>query len=317
VRIISYIIRHSYVFLILYLAGNSFAFPIPGTKDDIISFSGLPPDSSYGDTIKLRYPFTEESVLPGSTTSSNLYLKNPSNIQTTVEYDPVTHQYVRIYKIGGMTYRIPETMTFEEFQDEDNQQMLRKYWKERAEAASMDNRTGVIPKLHIGGKVFETIFGNNTVDIRPQGSAEITFGLISNRRDDPMLNTTLRRQTNFDFNEKIQMNVIAKIGDKIEFKANYNTEATFDFENKLKLKYEGKEDDIVQSIEAGDVDLPLNSTLIKGSESLFGIKAKLRFGRVTVTALYSQQKSETKNITLQGNGQTTKFSIPANQYEFP
>ena len=107
-------------------------------------------------------------------------------------------------------------------------------------------KTGVIPKFHIGGKVFETIFGNNTVDIRPQGSAEITFGLISNRRDDPMLNTTLRRQTNFDFNEKIQMNVIAKIGDKIEFKTSYNTEATFDFENKLKLKYEGKEDDIIQ-----------------------------------------------------------------------
>jgi cell surface protein SprA len=236
-------------------------------------------------------------------------------MQATVEYDPVTHQYVRVYKIGGMTYRIPETMTFEEFQEEDNKQMLQKYWKERAEAASLDNKTGVIPKLHIGGKVFETIFGNNTVDIRPQGSAEITFGLISNRRDDPMLTTNLRRQTNFDFNEKIQMNVIAKIGDKIEFKTSYNTEATFDFENKLKLKYEGKEDDIVQSIEAGDVDMPLNSTLIKGSQSLFGIKAKLRFGRLTVTGLYSQQKSETKNITLQGNAQTTKFSIPSNAYE--
>ncbi len=300
----------------LVLAGNSFAFYFPGTQDNAPPFPGLPPDSlSKGDTIKLRYPFNDESILPGSTTSSNLYLKNPSNIQSTVEYDPVTHQYVRIYKIGGMIYRLPETMTFEEFQNEDNQKMLQKYWKERAEAASMDNKTGVIPKLHIGGKVFETIFGNNTVDIRPQGSAEITFGLISNRRDDPMLNTTLRRQTNFDFNEKIQMNVIAKIGDKIEFKTSYNTEATFDFENKLKLKYEGKEDDIVQSIEAGDVDLPLSSSLIKGSEALFGIKAKLRFGRVTVTALYSQQKSETKNITLQGNGQTTKFSIPANTYE--
>ena len=70
-----------------------------------------------------------------------------------------------------------------------------------------------------------------------------------------------------------------------------------------------------RSIEAGDVDLPLSSSLIKGSEALFGIKSKVRFGRVTVTALYSQQKSETKNITLQGNGQTTKFSIPANTYE--
>ena len=300
----------------LFLAGNSFAYPVTGIKDNTITFPALSTDSlTRGDTIKLRYPFNEESILPGSSTSNNLYLKNPPNMQPTVEYDLVTHQYVRVYKVGGMTYRIPETMTFEEFQEEDNKQMLEKYWKERAEAASIDNKTGVIPKLHIGGKVFETIFGNNTVDIRPQGSAEITFGLISNRRDDPMLNTTLRRQTNFDFNEKIQMNVIAKIGDKIEFKTSYNTEATFDFENKLKLKYEGKEDDIVQSIEAGDVDMPLSSTLIKGSESLFGIKAKLRFGRLTVTALYSQQKSETKNITLQGNAQTTKFSIPANAYE--
>ena len=193
----------------LFLAGNTFAFTIPDTKDNGVSFPGFPPDSlPKGDTIKLRYPFNDQSTLPGSS-SKNLFLKNPSNLQATVEYDPVTHQYVRVYKIGKMIYRVPETMTFEEFQEEDNKQMLQKYWKERAEAASIDNNKGFIPKLHIGGKVFETIFGNNTVDIRPQGSAEITFGIVSNRRDDPMLNTTQRRQTNFDFNEKIQMNVIA------------------------------------------------------------------------------------------------------------
>ena len=185
--------------------------------------------------------------------------------------------------------------------------MINQYWKERSEAATMDNSKGIIPKIHIPGKVFETIFGNNTVDIRPQGSAEIAFGIVSNRRDDPMLNTRQRRQTNFDFTEKIQMNVIAKIGDKIEFKVNYNTEATFEFENKLKLKYEGKEDDIIQLIEGGDVNMPLSTTLIRGTESLFGIKTKLKFGRVMVTAIYSQQKSETKNIVVQGNAQTSKF----------
>ena len=232
-----------------------------------------------------------------------------------MEYDPLTHQYNYVYKIGNMTYRLPVTMSFDEYQDIDMQQMLQNYWKQRAEAASIDNSKGMIPKIYIPGKVFETIFGNNTVDIRPQGSAEITFGLISNRRDDPMLNTRMRRQTNFDFDEKIQMNVIAKIGDKIQFNTSYNTQATFDFENKLKLKYEGKEDDIIQLIEAGDVNLPLNSTLIRGNESLFGIKTKLRFGRLSVTALYSQQKSETKNITVQGNAQTTKFQITADQYE--
>ncbi len=267
------------------------------------------------DTSHLRYPFNEINPGEEDINTSHIYLKDPSNVKATVVYDPVTRQYVKIYKVGKITYRIPVTMTYEEYQEQDMKDQLRQYWKERSEAASMNTPTGVIPKIHIGGKVFETIFGNNTVDIRPQGSAEITFGIVSNRRDDPMLNTRQRRQTNFDFDEKIQMNVIAKIGDKIEFKTSYNTEATFDFENKLKLKYEGKEDDIIQLIEAGDVNMPLSSTLIRGSESLFGIKTKLRFGRTTVTAIYSQQKSETKNITVQGNAQTTPFSIRADEYE--
>ena len=276
----------------------------------------ITPDSiTPADSVSLRYPFGDETVMPGSGEEHGIYLKNPSNLKTVIEYDPVTRQYYYSYKIGQTNYRIPTTLTFDEFQNQDLQTMINQYWLERSEAASMDNSKGIIPKIHIPGKVFETIFGNNTVDIRPQGSAEILFGIVSNRRDDPMLNTRQRRQTNFDFEEKIQMNVIAKIGDKIEFKVNYNTEATFDFENKLKLKYEGKEDDIIQLIEAGDVNLPLSTSLIRGTESLFGIKTKLRFGRVTVTALYSQQKSETKNITVQGNAQTTKFSIRADEYE--
>jgi len=283
----------------------------PGPESVLLFY----PDSlNRGDTT-LRYPFSDETVLPGSGKENPIYLKNPSNIKTTVEYDPLTHQYYYSYKVGSTVYRIPTTLSFDEFQNQDMQSMISKYWNERSEAAAMDNAKGIIPKIHIPGKVFETIFGNNTVDIRPQGSAEIDFGIVSNRRDDPMLSTSQRRQTNFDFQEKIQMNVVAKIGDKIEFKINYNTEATFDFENKLKLKYEGKEDDIIQLIEAGDVNMPLSTNLIRGTESLFGIKTKLRFGRVTVTALYSQQKSETKNIVVQGNSQTQKFTIRADDYE--
>ncbi len=274
-----------------------------------------PPDTTYRGDTTLRYPFGDETVLPGSGQENPMYLKNPSNIKSVIEYDPVTRQYYNTYRIGDNVYRIPTTLSFEEYQNQDMQTMIGEYWKDRSEAATMDNAKGILPKIRIPGKVFETIFGNNTVDIRPQGSAEINFGIVSNRRDDPMLSTRQRRQTNFDFDEKIQMNVIAKIGDKIEFKINYNTEATFDFENKLKLKYEGKEDDIIQLIEAGDVNMPLTSSLIRGTESLFGIKTKLRFGRVTVTGIYSQQKSETKNITVQGNAQTTKFRISADDYE--
>jgi cell surface protein SprA len=274
-----------------------------------------PPDTLKPGDNTLRYPFGDETVMPGSGNENGIYLNNPSNLKTIVEYDPVTRQYYQSYKIGETTYRVPTTLSFDEFQQQDLNSMINKYWKERSETATMDQAGGILPKIVIPGKIFETIFGNNTVDIRPQGSAEIDFGIVSNRRDDPMLNTNQRRQTNFDFNEKIQMNVIAKIGDKIEFKINYNTEATFDFENKLKLKYEGKEDDIIQLIEAGDVNMPLNTSLIRGTESLFGIKTKLKFGRVMVTALYSQQKSETKNIVVEGNSQTQEFRIRADEYE--
>jgi cell surface protein SprA len=310
-----YRLHNLVIFLLLALSFSSFVSFGNRTLGRGLPVLYFPPDTTKTDTIHLRYPFGDEQTIPGSSDYSNMYMKNPSNMKVSVEYDPVTHEYVNVYQVGRLKYRIPTTLSYDEYQDESMQEILRKYWQERAETSSLNTNSGVIPKIHIGGKAFETIFGNNTVDIRPQGSAEISFGIISNRRDDPMLSTRQRRQTNFDFAEKIQMNVIAKIGDKIEFKVSYNSEATFDFENKLKLKYEGKEDEIIQLIEGGDVNMPLSSTLIRGSESLFGIKTKLRFGRTTVTAVYSQQKSETKNITVQGNAQTTKFNIKADEYE--
>ena len=303
--------KFTFLFLVFYCPLFLRALSADGS---IFETMNLPPDTTGGDT-NLIYPFTNQMVDPSNTNIHPLYLQNPSNITTEIQYDPVTRQYVKIYKIGDQTYRIPTTLSFEDFQIEDMESMVSSYWKERSEAANLEKSGGLIPKIHIPGKFFETIFGNNTVDIRPQGSAEIKFGIVSNKRDDPALNTRQRRQTNFDFDMRIQMNVIAKIGDKIEFRTSYNTEATFDFENKLKLKYEGKEDEIIQLIEAGDVNMPLSSTLIRGTEALFGIKTKLRFGRTTVTALYSQQKSETKNITVEGNAQTTEFSIRADQYE--
>ncbi|MBM3405483.1 MAG: cell surface protein SprA, partial [Bacteroidetes bacterium] len=279
------------------------------------SFPFLPPDTIGDTTVNLIYPFTPEDVEPGSPENNPLFLNNPSNIQSNIEYDPVTNQYIMTEKAGTVDYRRKRYLSLDEYRELDLKKSLNDYWSERGELAGLDNTQGFIPKIHIGGKVFETIFGNNTVDIRPQGSAEITFGLVSTRRDDPTLSARQRRITNFDFDEKIQMNVIAKIGDKIEFKTNYNTEATFQFENKLKLAYEGKEDEIIQLIEAGDVSLPLTSSLIRGTQSLFGIKTKLRFGRTTITAVYSQQKSETKNITVQGGAQTNRFELKADDYE--
>ncbi len=275
------------------------------------------PDNDTIQPINLIYPFQDQDDLMFYQSDTHgLFLSNPSNLKTDVEYDPETNQYKFTNKIGDFEYRNPTYMTFDEYRDYELKNSLKNYWKERSLSSSgFDKGEGIIPKIYIGGKFFETIFGSSTIDIRPQGSAELIFGILHNRTDNPTLNVRQRKTTNFDFQEKIQMNVVAKIGDKIEFRTNYNTEATFDFENKLQLKYEGKEDEIIKLIEGGDVSLPLTTTLINGSQSLFGIKAKLQFGRTSITGVFSQQESETSTVTVQGGAQTNDFSLTAVDYD--
>ncbi len=279
-----------------------------------------PPDSITGDDttrhINLPYPPEDEKFpYTGQENTNPLFLKLPSNIESDVEYDPETGQYILKHKMGELDYREPTYMSLDEYREYDLQNSVDEYWRERAKAAGVGTRSGIIPSIYIGGKAFDKVFGGHTIDIRPSGSVELIFQVIGNSRDDPTLDVKQRKQVNFDFQENIQMNVIAKIGDKIEFSTNYNTQATFDFENKLNLRYEGDEDEILQLLEAGDVNLPLNSTLITGSQSLFGIKTKLRFGKTTITAIYSEQESETSTITVQGGAQTNDFLIKIDEYE--
>ncbi|MCK4570093.1 MAG: cell surface protein SprA, partial [Bacteroidales bacterium] len=291
-----------------------------GSGDETIAVPWLPPDTIEPDTtspVILIYPFTDnDDLLYIPSDTHGLYMGNPSNLQTEIEYDPETNQYQFQNKIGDLNYRNPTYMSFDEYQDFELKNSVRSYWKQRSQSSTgVDRGDGIIPKIYIGGKFFETIFGNNTIDIRPQGSAELIFGIMNNKTDNPTLNVRQRRTTNFDFDMKIQMNVVAKIGDKIEFRTNYNTEATFDFENKLQLKYEGKEDEIIKLIEAGNVSLPLNTSLITGNQSLFGIKTKLQFGRTMVTAVYSEQQSETSQVTVQGGAQSNDFYLTAVDYD--
>ncbi len=146
---------------------------------------------------------------------SPLYLSDPENIKREVVYDPVTGQYVFYSKIGDFNYRTPTTMTREEYMNYQNKRGIQHYWQDRSQSSQPQTAQSIIPPIHIGGEAFDRIFGGSTIDIRPQGSAEITFGVKSNKRDDPQLDVRQRRTTNFDFDQKIQMNVVAKNCEKL------------------------------------------------------------------------------------------------------
>ena len=277
-----------------------------------------PPDTTGGDSsVTLPFPFEDPIDNPASEnpTETPMMMQTPSNVTTEIIYDPVTNEYKIVRKVGNTPIGSPERMSMEEYQKYDFDKSIKDYWRQRARSETFEHNASLIPKLHIGGDAFETIFGSDVIDIRPQGSAELIFGLKINRTDNPTLPERLRRTTTFDFQEKIQMNVTGSIGDKLKLSANYDTEASFDFENKMKIGYEGKEDEIIQKIEAGDVTLPLSGTLITGSQSLFGFKTALKFGNLTVTSIFSQQKGQKQVINIENGAQTDEFEIYAADYE--
>ena len=243
-------------------------------------------------------------------------LQDPDNITNEWIYDPNTGQYILNSSVGGsFDYRPPMSMTLDEYLQYDLERAMETYWLERVEEDSEAGMKGLIPEIKVRGEAFDRIFGGNTINIRPQGSAEVIFGINTSRTDNPRIPVDQRRITTFNFDQRIQLNLVGNIGEKLKINTNYNTEATFDFENQVKLDYTGYEDEIIQKIEAGNVSLPLNGTLIQGSQSLFGLKTELRFGRLTATAIFSQEKGQRRNVQVSGGAQTNTFDIKADDYE--
>lgn len=241
----------------------------------------------------------------------------PDNVKTTVEYDVHSGNYVMRTKVGEMEIATPFTMTGEEYADFSAKNELQDYWSELNSKAEVDNEkkfsiTDI--KFDIGKA--DKIFGPGGVQIKTQGSAELIFGVKSNKLDNPALTERMRKTITPNFEEKIQMNVTGSVGDKVNFNMNYNSEATFDFDQKLvKLNYKGNEDDIIQSIQAGNVSMQLNSSLITGGTALFGLRTDLQFGKFSISAIASQQESETKTVSSRGGAQKTKFEVNIDNYD--
>ncbi|MEO6537943.1 MAG: cell surface protein SprA, partial [Ferruginibacter sp.] len=265
----------------------------------------------------LPYPITDTrgGNLPG--TYKNVYdLKNPSNLRDSVVYDAITQTYIVYEKIGNKYYRIPTTYTFEEYWKIRNKQAENEYFQKRANTTSLLNRGKLTrPKLALSDNLFNRLFGNGKIEISPQGNVDLTAGYQGQRTDNPTLPERARKSGGLDFNMNAQVNVNANIGDKLKFPINYNTLANFDLENQLKLDYTGKDDEILKRFEAGNVSFPSRGTLIPGAQQLFGLKTQLQFGKLFITGVLANQKSQRQSVNLQGGTASQPFEIKADEYE--
>ena len=245
-------------------------------------------------------------------------LRRPDNLKQEVVYNDTINRYIIGSKIGDSYINAPVMMTPEEYRKWSERKAMQSYFRSKNDEIykAKGKEKFDFTDMHFDLGPAEKIFGPGGVRIKTQGTAELKFGATMKNIDNPSLPIRNRKTTNIDFDEKINLNVNGKVGDKVNMNLNYNTDATFDFDSQnLKLKYDGKEDEIIKLVEAGNVSFPSNSSLVKGASSLFGLRTDLQFGKLKLQLVASQKKSTTKSVSTKGGTQFTPFEIDAANYE--
>ena len=248
-------------------------------------------------------------------------LENPKSIISKYTYDPKLDRYIYTESVGKFNINYPLILTPKQFLELVRQEGMKSYFKEKVSAfsgkkeGSEEARKNLLPNIYVNNDFFETIFGGNSIEVVPLGSVAMDLGVIWQKNDNPALSPRNRTNLAFDFDQQIQLSMLGNIGERLKVSANYNTGATYDFQNLVKLDYTPTEDDILQKIEVGNVSMPLNSSLINGAQSLFGVKTQLQFGKTTVTAVVSEQRSQNNTVVAQGGGTINDFSLSALEYD--
>ncbi|MCS7189006.1 MAG: cell surface protein SprA, partial [Bacteroidia bacterium] len=285
------------------------------------------------DSVSYRYRFRESPA--DASARSDLrppwLLPPPTGYEVLYELTPDGKGYWVYERIGGRDIRPPSYITREEYEKIQKLRFERQYLDRRSREAQLgagatggsrgtsptsQSLSALIPPINVNSELFRDIFGSGRVDIRPNINVLLDFSLRSNRMRNPALTIRQQRNTNLAFNQQIQMNVVGNIGEKLKLRLNWDTQTSFSFENQFKIEYQGYEDDIIKSIEAGNVGLPLGGTLITGGQNLWGIKTRMQFGSVFVTALASQQRSKTQEVVVKAGGQRQEKVKKVSDYDY-
>lgn len=281
----------------------------------------------------------EDSGETGIDIKKDYKLPDPTSYEGV--YDIDTNMYFVYPKIGNIIVGEPMVMTVQDYQLFKIKESAREYYRQKSEAysslfmKSKDKKKGksLIQTVTIRNKIFETIFGGNTIEIIPTGYASFDLGGLYQKIENPLILPQNRTSFNFDIEQRIQLGLLGKVGENLRLKANYDTQSGFSFENRMNVSWQAKgtwrdlqqkglhqdkgdpEDKVIKKVEFGNINMPLSTSLIRGSQSLMGIKTEFQLGKTKGTVVLSQQEGEARNIIVQGGGVFNSFKVNAVDYQ--
>jgi len=274
-------------------------------------------------------PF-ETQIIPGLSMRGSRRFEprlDPLGVSRNFELDAKTRRIAVRETLHKLPFRLPYVVSLENYRNERLAYDRRwQWWKVSSEAVHLrdaDKRAGPgglnidIP-VPIKSKAFQSIFGGSSVGLNVQGDISIKGGFRNEKRDEVRTSNLRGASTSFKMDQTQRFTVTGRIGEKVTVNVDQDSERAFDFDNNLKLNYTGFDDEIIQSIEAGNIALTLPGTrfvTFSGKSSgLFGIKSNMQLGNLTLTTVASQEKGENKKLTLSGG--STEDSRRINDYDY-
>jgi cell surface protein SprA len=237
--------------------------------------------------------------------------------------DTATSEVIFRETVGGVDVRVPTKVALTEYVAQRRQVEFRRIMAEEAQKPPTNLKRDDLGEListitqiqiPIPPNPIFSIFGKPEINLKISGAVDIKAGFRNTKSDYTTISRLDQSRNEPDFSQDVQVNVNGTIGDKLNILADWNTKRTFEYENQLKIKYTGYEDEIVRNVEAGNVSLQTPSSFIGSSQALFGVKAQFQAGPLTLTALASQKKGQIKEVAVSGGSKEQTFEFRAFEY---
>ncbi|WP_448519241.1 T9SS outer membrane translocon Sov/SprA [Rhodoflexus sp.] len=243
-------------------------------------------------------------------------LLGPS-ISPKIELDSSGQFYNLRQQLGNFNYRIPARTPFSELERARAAELSRNYYRTLSRAADGSDpvKSGRLVPLIKLPPLADRLFGGSNIDIQPNGTILLDLGGKWQRIENPQILLRQQRNGGLFFDQQIQLNLVGKIGTKLNLNFNWDTKSSFQFENTFLTGYTAQEEDIIQEVNVGNVSMPVSNGLITGAQNLFGVKTRLRFGKLWINAIASQSRGTVETMRIRGGAQVRPFEIRADSYD--